>query len=110
MDDATKNLEQKLTQCIAACNNCFDQCLMEEHVKEMVGCIRSDRECADMCTFVLGFISRQGSMKSDLLELCAINCEACAAECGKHDMDHCQACAKACRECAEACRNHPLSA
>lgn len=110
MDEATKDLMQKLTECIAACNYCFDQCLHEENVKHMADCIRSDRECADMCTFVLGVLSREGSLKSDLLQLCAITCDACGAECKKHDMEHCQACAKACFACAEACRNHPLSA
>ena len=31
-------------------------------------------------------------------------CEACAQECAKHPLGHCQDCAKACRRCAEECR------
>jgi hypothetical protein len=32
-------------------------------------------------------------------------CEACAAECSKHDDDHCRRCAEACRRCAGECRS-----
>jgi hypothetical protein len=32
-------------------------------------------------------------------------CEACAVECGKHAMAHCQQCAHACGNCAQACRS-----
>ncbi len=31
-------------------------------------------------------------------------CDRCAAECGKHQADHCKRCAEACRRCAEECR------
>jgi hypothetical protein len=36
--------------------------------------------------------------------LCAEVCQACADECGRHDVDHCQQCAEACRLCAAECR------
>jgi hypothetical protein len=36
--------------------------------------------------------------------LCAEVCDDCAAECEKHEHDHCQACAGACRKCADECR------
>lgn len=110
MNEATLNLMHKLTDCIAACNHCFERCLMEDDVKHMVACIRSDRECADMCATTLVALSREGSLRADLLQLCAIACQACGEECEKHDHDHCQVCAKACFECAEACRQHPLIA
>ncbi|MDP3826746.1 MAG: four-helix bundle copper-binding protein, partial [Polaromonas sp.] len=29
----------------------------------------------------------------------------CGDECAKHDMDHCQACARACHACAQECRS-----
>ncbi|WP_419150467.1 four-helix bundle copper-binding protein [Paraburkholderia kururiensis] len=31
-------------------------------------------------------------------------CDACAAQCEKHEHEHCRQCAQACRNCAEACR------
>ncbi|UJF16129.1 hypothetical protein LZ578_03060 [Jeotgalibaca sp. MA1X17-3] len=45
MDDATKLLEQRLVEWIAACNNCFDQCLLEDNVKIVVCCPRSLKIC-----------------------------------------------------------------
>jgi len=36
--------------------------------------------------------------------LCEKICQACADECGKHKMGHCQECAAACKRCAEECR------
>ncbi|WP_157699065.1 four-helix bundle copper-binding protein [Bernardetia litoralis] len=31
-------------------------------------------------------------------------CEWCASQCGKHNHDHCKACAESCHKCAEECR------
>ena len=97
-------LAEKTFEFQRVCNECFDACLEEEDVKMMVDCIRLDRECADICSFVTTIISRQSAMPSDLLALCANICQACGKECEKHDMDHCQRCAKVCLECAELCR------
>ena len=35
--------------------------------------------------------------------------DACAAECEKHDHEHCKLCAQMCRECAEDCRKAAAS-
>lgn len=72
----------------------------------MTECIRTDRDCADVCSLALKLVARGSDKAGELLELCANMCEDCAEECGNHDHDHCQECAKACRECAEACRNY----
>jgi hypothetical protein len=40
----------------------------------------------------------------EMLELCARVCDECAAECEKHDHEHCRLCAQMCRECAADCR------
>ena len=97
-------VQQRLTDCILACNHCFDTCLNEEPAGQMADCIRLDRECADICSLLLQAITRNSSNVAVLAKACQEICEACAAECSKHDHDHCQACAKACTECAEACR------
>jgi hypothetical protein len=44
-----------------------------------------------------------------MLELCARVCDSCAAECEKHDHEHCKLCAQMCRECAEDCRKAAAS-
>lgn len=34
----------------------------------------------------------------------AVGCDACVAECGKHQADHCKRGVEVCRRCAEECR------
>ncbi len=93
-----------LNECISACNHCFDACLNEEDVKMMAGCIRLDRECADICAYAVQAITRNSPFTKQILQLCADVCEQCGSECGQHDHDHCKRCAEACKKCAEACR------
>lgn len=105
----TKTLEplmDTVLECQKACNNCFDACLKEDDVKMMAECIRSDRECADMCSIVLDFAQRDSKILPELLQACIKSCEVCADECEKHDHDHCQECAKACRACAKVCKEY----
>jgi hypothetical protein len=45
----------------------------------------------------------------ETLELCARVCDACAAECERHEREHCKLCAQICRECAEDCRNAAMA-
>lgn len=93
-------------ECQKTCNNCFYACLKEDDMKMMAECIRLDRECADLCGLVVDFVQRESDRLPEILGLCATACDACADECEKHEMDHCQQCAKACRECAQACRDY----
>ncbi|WP_041055899.1 four-helix bundle copper-binding protein [Jeotgalibacillus campisalis] len=92
--------------CAAACNHCFVACLNEEDVNMMSGCIRLDRECADVCAFMEQAISRNSPFISQMAALCAEICEACGNECSTHadHHDHCRRCAEACFKCAEACK------
>ncbi|TDM02533.1 four-helix bundle copper-binding protein [Macrococcus carouselicus] len=89
---------------MAACNHCFDACLNEEDVNMMKKCIRLDRECADICGYLEGALSRHSPVVKEIAEACAKICEACAEACRQHAHDHCQRCADACAKCAEACR------
>jgi len=100
------SLINKLSNCLAACEHCADACLSEDNIDAMTDCIRTDRDCADVCALAIKFVSRDSDHASSILELCADLCSACAGECADHDHDHCQECAKACRECEEACRNY----
>ncbi|WP_192823221.1 four-helix bundle copper-binding protein [Rufibacter sp. LB8] len=94
-----------LHECILACEHCATACLQEEHAHMMARCIQLDRDCADICRLTSALLARGSEHGKHLLKECIEVCEACAAECGKHDHDHCQACAEACRKCAEACRS-----
>jgi len=89
--------------CAAACDNCSTACLQEEDVKMMARCIALDMDCAQICRTAAAFMARGSDFAVELCRQCAAVCTACGEECGKHQMDHCQACAEACRRCAEAC-------
>ena len=106
MTTTMEPLLDTVLECQKTCNNCFYACLKEDDVKMMAECIRLDRECADLCGLVVDFAQRDSDRLPEMLELCANACDACADECEKHEMDHCQQCAKACRECAQACRDY----
>jgi hypothetical protein len=96
-------LIRKLAECAAACEYCMDSCLGEEDVRSMIDCIRTDRDCARMCTFVAGLVASNSPLAPRMLSECEQMCIICAEECEKHKMDHCQDCARECRECAELC-------
>jgi len=96
---------ETLLNCFTECENCASACLQEENVQMMVRCIQTDRDCADICKLTATLLARGSEHGKHLLRECIEVCEACAAECAKHDHDHCQRCAEACRRCAEACRS-----
>jgi len=90
--------------CAVECEHCASACLGEEDVASMARCIRLDLDCAMFCRNAAQLMSRGSEFAVQFCELCADACDACAAECEKHPMDHCKACAKACRRCAAECR------
>ena len=96
-----------LMYCSKMCLSCADAC-DAEHM-DMTQCIRLCLDCSDVCEAAarLG-LRRTGSNEAivrEMLEFCARVCDECAAECEKHDHEHCKLCAQICRECAEDCRN-----
>lgn len=93
-----------IEECIAACNACFAACLEEEDISMMRGCIRLDRECAELCGLLAAAVARNSENVSVYAEAAAKLCEACGNECDRHDHDHCKRCAKACFACLEICK------
>jgi hypothetical protein len=97
--------------CAKMCRSCADACAAED--MDMRQCIRMCLDCADICDAAANLgLRRTGSddaMLRETLELCARMCDACAAECERHEHDHCRLCAQMCRECAEDCRNAAAS-
>lgn len=106
MNEAKTALLDKLLACKQACEHCFDACLQEDDVKMMAECIRTDRECADICGIVINYAHRESPIFEDLVAACKKACDLCAQECEKHadHHDHCKQCAIACRECEAACQ------
>lgn len=89
--------------CATACDNCAAACLAEQDVKAMAKCIALDLDCAQACRLAAALMGRGSRFAPDACRLCGDICQACAEECGTHEMDHCQACSDACRHCAQAC-------
>ena len=97
--------------CAKMALSCADACSAE--TMDMSQCIRLCLDVADICeaTTRVG-LRRTGSnpeIVREMLELCARACDACAAECERHDHGHCKLCAQICRECAADCRHAALA-
>jgi hypothetical protein len=107
VNDALIRAIKECLACAQACVSCADACLAEPHVGDLRQCIRLDLDCADIC-FAGGRIltRRTGSnpaVIAAVLEACVTACGLCAAECERHDHEHCRLCADACRRCETAC-------
>jgi hypothetical protein len=100
-----------LMYCAKMCRSCADACVAE--AVDMDQCIRLCLDCADICDATCNIALRQsgenGQIEREMIELCARACDVCAAECERHDHEHCRLCAQMCRECAEDCRNAAAS-
>ena len=92
-----------------ACIACVDACLGERDVDALIECIRTDLDCADLCTVTEHVLLRMThanvAVVRETLEACAVACKTCADECAQHaEMhQHCRTCADACRRCEAAC-------
>lgn len=100
---------ERCFECAQACTACADACLSESTVAELVKCIRSDLDCADICEATGRVVSRHTGYDANItraiLDTCATVCASCAEECERHTGHrHCQFCAEACRQCESACR------
>ncbi|UVE16530.1 four-helix bundle copper-binding protein [Pseudomonas sp. LS44] len=94
---------QACSACTIACENCAASCLKEANLSDMLDCIRLDRDCADMCRLSTSLMARDSALVDEICRLCAIACQACAEECGKHAHDHCRQCAETCQRCVVEC-------
>lgn len=96
--------------CSQACTACADACLSEDMVADLVKCVRTNLDCADICEATGRALSRHTGYNANLtralLEACATACSSCCDECDRHAQmhEHCGICAEACRRCEQACR------
>ncbi|MEU7994243.1 four-helix bundle copper-binding protein [Micromonospora sp. NPDC049060] len=102
---------EALNTCAQACTACADACLSEDMVAELTKCVRTNLDCADICTTTARVLSRHTGYDANitraLLEACATACKSCGDECAGHAgmHEHCRICAEACRACERACRD-----
>ena len=107
---------EALSACIEACFNCemtctacADACLSEDMVQDLIHCIRTDLDCADVCAATGRILSRQSQPDPALIQMqlraLLSATRACAEECERHASmhEHCRVCAQSCRRCEEAC-------
>ena len=96
-------------ECAQACTSGADACLEEAAVADLVGCLRAQQNCADVCSATASVVSRLGSPTDSswraLLEACRESCRVCAEHCRRHAevYDHCLISAEACERCERAC-------
>jgi hypothetical protein len=92
--------------CSLFCTSCADACIAEP--MDMRACIRTCLDCTEVCAATARLAVRRSSQNIAMLRLqlqtCVEACELCAAECDRHDHEHCKLCATMCRECADDCR------
>lgn len=98
--------------CIRACEDCLVACehCSVAHQDETGLSARLCRDCADVSALCVRLMARDSRFHPKACALNAEICRSCAEECGKHDNDHCRACAEACLRCAEACERMAGSA
>lgn len=102
-----EELINALTKCAISCRHCAFACLLEKDVAMMAECIRTDILCADVCELTIRtLLGAKDNEQKNLLAYCRDMCDSCAAECSRHEHEHCQACAASCRACMEACRKY----
>ena len=70
----------------------------------MARCIQLEMECAAICYAAAQLMSLGSEKAAEICRICADICEACGAECSKHQTEHCKECADMCKRCAEECR------
>ena len=101
---------EEALNCFQTCTACADACLSEDMAAEMTKCIRTNADCAAICSTTVQVLSRHTGYDANItraqLHACIAACKACGDECSQHaDMhDHCKVCAEACRACEQACQ------
>lgn len=110
--DVAGNLNEELATavrhalfCAAICTSCADACVAED--MDMGQCVRTCMDCADVCDATFKVATRRTGSNEEVLKAmlrtCIETCRICAAECQRHDHDHCRRCAEMCTECADDC-------
>jgi hypothetical protein len=100
---------ERMSSCIAACNECNRVCLQHiEHCLSLGGEHAESEHismlltCASVCRVSSELMSIGSDWHATMCDLCAQVCDECADACEElGDMDDCVA---ACQECAEQCR------
>ena len=97
--------------CLISCTSCADACIGGDDPKKMAECIRTDLDCADICTATLAVLTRQTKTNTSIvkaqLQAMVAACKACGDSCMSHadNMEHCKLCGETCRDCEQKCND-----
>jgi hypothetical protein len=89
-------------KCASVCNYCASACAKEsDHTRSE--CIQLCLECSSLCIAAAQIMALGSLHIKEIARICAIMCDACADECGRHMDDHCRQAAEICTSCADEC-------
>jgi hypothetical protein len=95
---------EECLQCLRWCSACVDEGLTADP-SMMAESVRLCHECAPLCGVCATLLAGNSRFAHQLCGVCADICDACAAECGKHNHDETmRKCAETCIRCARTCR------
>jgi hypothetical protein len=87
-----------------ACDLCVARCLQHPDVQSLARCIQLCLDAAMVSRTTAALMRRESEFADTAGHFLAQLCEACAAECERHDEHaYCRWCASMCRRCAAAC-------
>lgn len=107
---ANKNqaLVEAASDCIIKGETCLNHCLdlLADGDKEMAACAKSVNQMLALCNALVSLGNQQSKYLSALSKVALDACEACEAECRKHEKKHeqCKACADSCASCTKQCK------
>lgn len=88
---------------MVACEACTAACLSGDDSLDLDICINLTRDCADICRLASRLMERESALVDEVCRLCAVTSQACAEECAKYKVSHCQQCVHVCQRCVEQC-------
>ncbi|WP_424020030.1 four-helix bundle copper-binding protein (plasmid) [Halorientalis pallida] len=89
----SQQLADSISRAVEVCGYCADQCIQESN-PGMVECIRLCHDVTEIGETALAMVPRNSRYGQAILQTFQQAVQACAQECGQHDRDHCQECAR----------------
>lgn len=106
-----KALAAAIEECFASTQvstACADACLREQTIAELVQCVGTSLDSADISDatgrVLLRHTGHNGHLTRATLEACITACKACGDDCEQHTgTEHCRSCGETSRRCERAC-------
>lgn len=83
---------ESIAQAVAVCGWCADQCVQTAD-PSMIECIRLCEDVVELGEALIALGPRSSRYTGEIAQAFQRAAQACAQECGQHQMSHCQECA-----------------